>query len=145
MYRVELKKAPIEVRGNRGQRVEVDARYTLTGEVSPSKGGHADRYDLTSDLEGLRCSVKSPKFTLMNASLCVAQDKDGIIAEYFERTHSTEWAYVATDGYIYMMNADEFRKMLQLFCGLSCESNSPRLKVKHSAVKASEQWLRTQL
>lgn len=145
MEQILLKKAPLEVRGNRGQRAEVDARYTLTGVISPSKGGHADRYDLSSDIEELRCSIKAPKFTLMSAKLCTAQDKDGIINEYFEHTHSTAWAYVATDGYIYIMGTEEFKTMLRLFCNISPESTSPRLKVKHTAVKASEQWLQAQL
>lgn len=114
---------------NFGNHCERSLAYTLTGELRKH-----DRvpYYKDSDIPEYKMSVKSSSFTLMSGGVCVAQDFDGIIEEYFSRTASEVIAYVAKNMVAYVMDKTEFREFLTLFCRLERESsqNGGRYKVK---------------
>lgn len=127
---------------NFGQHAEQTLAFTLTGEIR--KHDHVS-YTAGSDIPEFHMSVKSAKFSLMNGNLCVAQDFDGIVEEFFRNTASKCFAYVTQDMECFVMNPEEFRCFVCQFCGLSREStkNGGRCKVQmRSESKKVLEWLR---
>jgi hypothetical protein len=106
-------------------------------------------FDIGSDIEALRMSVKSNGCSLA----CVYRTnketaKAEIIAEYFERVHSNRWAYVVRTDMsleIYEMNAMEFRQFVEKFSGLSRESGKDYYKLKIRTTDKMMAWLKAQL
>ena len=88
-------------------------------------------FDKGSDIEELNASVKSSGASL---ACLYGADKAEIITEYFARVHSSMWIYavqVDSEWWLYQMNADEFRKFLEEFSGLTRESGKEiRYKVR---------------
>ena len=124
---------------NHGQQCELIATYTLVGELRK-----ADKvpFDVGSDIPELACSVKSARFTL--ASKLYGNTLAEMVEDYFNRVHSTVWAYVANDGCIYMMNKTEFAEFLALFTTLQRASskNGGGMVVRmRSESKAVLKWL----
>jgi hypothetical protein len=126
---------------NFGMHAEQALAYTLTGDLRKH-----DKVPFTqgSDIPEFEMSVKSAKFSLMNGNLCESQEFDGIVNEFFAKTASSCFAYVTQGMACYVMNADEFRTFVNLFCSLSREStkNGGRCKVQmRSESKKVIQWL----
>lgn len=102
-------------------------------------------FDLGSDIEPLRMSVKSNGCSLA----CVYSDnkdtaKADIIAEYFRRVHSVRWVYVIRkESYsdMYQMDATEFQEFVERFGGLTRESGKTYYKIKIRTTQKMEQWL----
>ena len=100
-------------------------------------------FDMGSDIEPLHASVKSSGASL--ASLYGA-DKSSIVAEYFARVKSSMWIWVVRvdeEWWLYQMDADEFRTMLELFAGLTRESGKEikyKLRFKKTSGKMIK-WL----
>lgn len=77
-------------------------------------------YDKGSDIEALRASVKSARFTLVNKAL--ASTFDDTVNEYFNTTHSKVWIYaiiIDTEITLYFMDDVEFREFLYKFTALN--------------------------
>lgn len=95
---------------NAGEFVEIAVKSGLGLEL------HKDActaFDKGDDIPEYKASVKSPKFTLTTVNL--GDNKDEIIAHYFERTASETaiWGFVAGEEVItYWMTMDEFREYL---------------------------------
>lgn len=124
-----------------GQHKEQALAYVLTGEIRK-----ADKvpFYMGSDIPEYEMSVKSSKFSLMNGNACICQDFDGIVEEFFNRVKSTKFAYVTNDMVAYVMNIEQFRQFVYMFCGLERESqkNGGRYKVKMRAEsKKTIAWL----
>ena len=124
-----------------GMHAEQAVAYTLTGEMRKH-----DKVPYTdgSDIPEFAMSVKSAKFSLMSGNLCESQEFDGIVDEFFAKTASTCFTYVTQDLECYVMNADEFRTFVSLFCSMSRESarNGGKCKVQmRSESKKVLQWL----
>lgn len=74
-----------------------------------------------SDIEELKMSVKSYRFTLANELTATDNSeatKQSLINQYFSKTASKTWSYSVREGKsltIYIMNADEFRTFLNLW------------------------------
>lgn len=106
-------------------------------------------FDEGSDIEELKISVKSDGCSLA----CVYRNdkttaKTEIIAEYFERVHSTRWIYViGRDNHseLYEMNATEFKEFVEQFGGLSKESGKTYYKIKIRTTQKMEKWLMTRV
>lgn len=99
-----------------------------------------------SDIEPLKMSVKSARFTL--ASTLHGDTKEEKITDYFERTASTSWAYVARNGNIYIMNKTEFTELLNQFCSLQRAStkNGGQMTVRmRTETKKMREWLEGQV
>jgi len=102
---------------NAGEFAEVITKDVLGYE--PRKEPNT-RYDVSSDIEPIRTSVKSSRFTLVNMRLGDTFEES--VDHYFKTTHSTQWIYtVVTDDTVllYWMNATEFRDFLYTFCYLN--------------------------
>ena len=124
-----------------GQHKEQALAYVLTGEIRK-----ADKvpFYMGSDIPEYEMSVKSSKFSLMNGNACIYQDFDGIVEEFFSRVKSRQFAYVTNDMVAYVMNIEQFRQFVYMFCGLERESqkNGGRYKVKMRAEsKKTIAWL----
>ena len=124
-----------------GQHKEQALAYVLTGEIRK-----ADKipFYMGSDIPEYEMSVKSSKFSLMNGNACICQDFNGIVEEFFSRAKSTKFAYVTNDMVAYVMDIEQFRQFVYLFCGLERESqkNGGRYKVKMRAEsKKTIAWL----
>lgn len=128
---------------NRGQYAEMVACRTLLGDAyDPTAKADNKSFDKDSDISSLRISVKSARFSL--ASKLYGETLAEMVADYFNRTHSTSWAYVATDGNIYIMNKAEFAEFLALFTTLQRASskNGGGMVVRmRSESKAVLKWL----
>lgn len=100
-------------------------------------------FDMGSDIEELSASVKSSGASL---ACLYGSDKAEIIREYFARVHSTMWIYVVevdSEFWLYQMNAEEFRAMLEEFSGLTRESGKEiryKLRLKKTSSKMVK-WL----
>lgn len=100
-------------------------------------------FDMGSDIEELNASVKSSGASL---ACLYGPDKDEIIREYFARVYSTMWIYVAevdSEFWLYQMNAEEFKTMLEEFGGLTRESGTEiryKLRLKKTSSKMVK-WL----
>jgi hypothetical protein len=96
-----------------------------------------------SDIEELNASVKSSGASL---ACLYGSDKAEIVREYFARVHSTMWIYVVevdSEFWLYQMNAEEFRAMLEEFSGLARESGKEiryKLRLKKTSSKMVK-WL----
>ena len=105
------------------------------------------RYDKDSDVNymDMHISVKAEKFTLMAGGLCEGRTTfDGIWELYIERTHSNYAVYGTKDGRAFLMNMEEFKEFVYLFCSLGRESqkNGGACKIKcRSESKKMLQWL----
>ena len=96
---------------NAGINAEQSLRYFLHGYTTAHD---SRRFDEASDIDNI--SVKSAHFTLVQGGLLNGSELEPMIDDYFSRVHSTEFAYVARDFTVYMMNAEEFREFLMTFC-----------------------------
>lgn len=105
---------------NHGQHCEQMLAYTLTGELR--KGDHV-AFDKGSDIPEYDMSVKSSRATIVSARLMRSTTRESQIAEYFERVHSTRFAYVANNNIAYVMNAHEFEAFLREFVRFERESS----------------------
>lgn len=124
-----------------GQHKEQALAYVLTGEIRK-----ADKvpFYMGSDIPEYGMSVKSSKFSLMNGNACESQTFEGICEEFFAKVVSTKFAYVTNDMVAYVMNTEQFRQFVYMFCGLERESqkNGGRYKVKMRAEsKKTIAWL----
>ena len=104
---------------------------------------YAVPFDKGSDIEELNASVKSSGASL---ACLYGSDKADIIREYFARVHSTMWIYVVevdSEFWLYQMNAEEFKTMLEEFSGLTRESGKEiryKLRLKKTSSKMVK-WL----
>jgi hypothetical protein len=75
-------------------------------------------YDMGSDIEQTKTSVKSGKATLTNKVL--GENKEEVIKTYFSNVHSTNWDWVVVVDdkvIIYNMNAKEFEEFTTEWAG----------------------------
>lgn len=124
---------------NAGINAEQSLRYFLHGYTTAHD---SRRFDEASDIDNI--SVKSARFTLAQGGLLNGSELEPMIDDYFSRVHSTEFAYVARDFTVYMMNAKEFREFLMAFCTVERDSykNGGKLKVRaRSESKRMVEWL----
>lgn len=124
---------------NAGINAEQSLRYFLHGYTTAHD---SRRFDEASDIDNI--SVKSARFTLVQGGLLNGSDLKAIVDDYFSRVNSTEFAYVARDFTVYMMNAEEFREFLVKFCYVARDShkNGGKLKVRaRSESKRMVEWL----
>ena len=131
-YNPEHKGAPYVVNGkscNAGNLFECVAHEWAENDFSYDT--KAVPFDKGSDIESLNMSVKSSGASLA----CLYGDNMiDILTEYFNRVHSTSWAYVVKlddEFVLYIMNAVEFKEFLESWAGLTRESGQEiRYKVR---------------
>lgn len=104
---------------NAGQALQQDFDYELTGKISKPDNVP---FDKGSDIPEYGISVKSARFTLVSASALSATTFEGQLAEYAERVHSREIAYITKDRIAYIMTLPEFITFCTLFCTMQAES-----------------------
>ena len=104
---------------NNGQHSQQVVDFTLTGNIRKADN---HKWDADSDIPELNMSVKSPRFTLAYA--LNGETKEEKIADYFSRVKSTSWAYITTEGIIYIMNRVEFYEFLMFCTDLQRSSSS---------------------
>lgn len=128
---------------NNGQHSQQVVDFTLTGNIRKADN---HKWDADSDIPELNMSVKSPRFTL--AYSLEGETKEEKINYYFSKVKSTSWAYITTEGDIYIMNRVEFYEFLMLWTGLykASSSNGGHYTVKqnHETNKIRE-WLKAQI
>lgn len=100
-------------------------------------GTHPKRHNRTkwnegSDIEPLKMSVKSNRFSLTAGGQLIGDSLTAMVDDYFARVASVQFAYVTCDYEVYVMNADEFKAFLLTFCTVERDSskNGGRLKVR---------------
>ena len=123
---------------NNGSHAQQVLDFTLTGNIRPHD--HC-KWNEGSDIPEFDMSVKSDRFTL--ASDLIGETMEEKINDYFNRTASKSFAYVATTGIAYIMNAIEFREFLMTFCSMQRDSmkNGGRMKVRFAhETKKVLQW-----
>lgn len=129
----------LNISHNAGINAEQSLRYFLHGYTTAHD---SRRFDEASDIDNI--SVKSAHFTLVQGGLLNGSELEPMVDDYFSRVHSTEFAYVARDFTVYMMNAEEFREFLMTFCTVERDSykNGGKLKVRaRSESKRMVEWL----
>lgn len=134
-----LKITNLNISHNAGINAEQSLRYFLHGYTTAHD---SRRFDEASDIDNI--SVKSAHFTLVQGGLLNGSELEPMVDDYFSRVHSTEFAYVARDFTVYMMNAEEFREFLMTFCTVERDSykNGGKLKVRaRSESKRMMNWL----
>lgn len=134
-----LKITNLNISHNAGINAEQSLRYFLHGYTTAHD---SRRFDEASDIDNI--SVKSAHFTLVQGGLLNGSELEPMVDDYFSRVHSTEFAYVARDFTVYMMNAKEFREFLMAFCTVERDSykNGGKLKVRaRSESKKMVEWL----
>ena len=102
---------------NGGEFAEVVTKAVLGYEAKKDAN---TSYDVASDINELRMSIKSSRFTLVNKVL--ANTFDETVRVYFETTHSTTWVYtivIEDTATLYYMKADEFKEYLYKFTTLN--------------------------
>lgn len=124
---------------NNGQHSQQVVDYTLTGNIRKADN---HKWNEESDIPELNMSVKSARFTLAYA--LEGETREDKINYYFENVKSTSWAYMDTEGNIYIMNRNEFYAFL-MFCTtmqLSSSKNGKHYVVKqnHETQKIRD-WL----
>lgn len=137
MYTFKI--ANLNISHNAGINAEQSLRYFLHGYTTAHD---SRRFDEASDIDNI--SVKSAHFTLVQGGLLNGSELEPMVDDYFSRVHSTEFAYVARDFTVYMMNAKEFREFLMAFCTVERDSykNGGKLKVRaRSESKKMMNWL----
>ena len=115
---------------NSGDATEIITKSVLGFEAV--KDGNTS-YDKGSDIEELRASVKSSRFTLVNKVL--ADSFEDTVNVYFATTHSTTWIYgVIIEGIItlYFMDEVEFKEFLYKFTSLN---ERKVIRAKHTSGK----------
>lgn len=135
-----LKITNLNISHNTGINAEQSLRYFLHGYTTAHD---SRRFDEASDIDNI--SVKSAHFTLVQGGPLNGSELEPMIDDYFSRVHSTEFAYVARDFTVYMMNAKEFREFLMAFCTVERDSykNGGKLKVRaRSESKKMINWLK---
>jgi len=128
---------------NNGQHAQQVVDYTLTGIIRKADN---HKWDVDSDIPELHMSVKGNRFTL--ASDLIGDTVEAKINDYFNRTASTQWAYITTEEEIYIMNRVEFYMFLMLFCTLQADStkNGGKKKVRFGYESARvREWLKAQI
>lgn len=143
MYALKVKEIERTYK-NAGQHAEQALAFTLTNEM---RKHNSMAFDQASDIPEFNMSVKSSRFTLASASMLEASDKEGQIAEYFKRVHSTHVAYVTKDfSKAYVMDMAEFKKFIELFCSLTRESTKngggKKLKCRAESKKMIEWFVK---
>lgn len=127
---------------NNGQHSQQTVDFTLTGQLRKADN---HKWNIESDIPELNMSVKADRFTL--ASDLMGETLSQKVSDYFNCTASTSWAYITTEGQIYIMNRIEFHMFLMLFGTLERDStkNGGKIKVRfaHETAKVRE-WLRAQ-
>lgn len=86
-------------------------------------------YDMGSDIEEIRASVKSSKATLVNKKL--GQNMEEVLDTYFQNVHSTSfiWGVVMDENLtVYTMNAKEFRPFIEAFANFDKSRQVVRFK-----------------
>lgn len=129
----------LNISHNAGINAEQSLRYFLHGYTTAHD---SRRFDEASDIDNI--SVKSAHFTLVQGGLLNGSELEPMVDDYFSRVHSTEFAYVARDFTVYMMNAEEFREFLMTFGTVERDSykNGGKLKVRaRSESKRMVEWL----
>ena len=128
---------------NNGQHSQQVVDFTLTGNIRKADN---HKWDADSDIPELNMSVKSPRFTLAYA--LNGETKEEKIADYFSRVKSTSWAYITTEGIIYIMNRVEFYEFLMFCTDLQRSSSSNgghyTIKQNHETQKIRN-WLKAQV
>lgn len=104
---------------NAGQAAQQNLDFAITGKIR--KPDHV-AFDIDSDIPECGISVKSARFTLVSASALTATTFEGQLAEYAERVHSREIAYVTKSDIAYIMTLPEFITFCTLFCTRQKES-----------------------
>ena len=120
----------------------VAATYNITRVKHDSKSCATDS-DVVAGNK--RISVKSARFSLLSASLCVGMTEfDEIWNHFVEIDNANTYAYVTEEFKVYEMNLDEFKAFVYRFCGLDRESSKNgggvKIRCKHES-KAMLQWL----
>ena len=120
----------------------VAATYNITRVKHDSKSCVIDSDVVAGDK---RISVKSARFSLLSASLCVGMTEfDEIWNHFVEIDNANTYAYVTEEFKVYEMNLDEFKAFVYRFCGLDRESSKNgggvKIRCKHES-KAMLQWL----
>lgn len=108
-------------------------------------------YMTHSDIElpdGRNISVKSNEATLMCGTLCRGcHTFEGIWRRYYRNVHSNLWLYVTKDWVAYLMDKQEFSKMVHHFGTLAHESSKayhlPKIRLRPETKKMI-QWLESQ-
>lgn len=134
-----LKITNLNISHNAEINAEQSLRYFLHGYTTAHD---SRRFDEASDIDNI--SVKSAHFTLVQGGLLNGSELEPMVDDYFSRVHSTEFAYVARDFTMYMMNAKKFREFLMAFCTVERDSykNGGKLKVRaRSESKRMVEWL----
>lgn len=106
---------------NAGQHCEQMLAYTLTGEI---RKANKEPFDKASDIPELNLSVKSSHATLVSPSVLISDTYSTQIDEFFDRTASTQFAYVSKEHIAYIMNKSEFRKFVYAFSYWDREATS---------------------
>lgn len=86
-------------------------------------------YDMGSDIEEIKASVKSSKATLVNKKL--GQNLEEVLDTYFKNVHSTSfiWGIVMDEELtVYVMNAKEFRPFIENFANFDKSRQVVRFK-----------------
>lgn len=102
---------------NNGEFAEAVTKSVLG--FKPTKNANT-AYDKASDIPDMGASVKSSRFTLVNAKL--AESLENSIERYFETTCSKIWIYTVITGNtatLYFMDRMEFKEFLQGFTKLN--------------------------
>lgn len=113
---------------NNGSHCEQLLAYTLTGEMRTHDSVPFDKGSDIPEFGGI--SVKSSHATIVSGALMHSETKSEQIAEYFERTASTVFAYVAENAIAYLMNRTEFCAFLNQFVRMERESSKNGGKMK---------------
>ena len=120
----------------------VAATYNITRVKHDSKSCATDS-DVVAGNK--RISVKSARFSLLSASLCMGMTEfDEIWNHFIEIDNANTYAYVTEEFKVYEMNLDESKAFVYRFCGLDRESSKNgggvKIRCKHES-KAMLQWL----
>ncbi len=136
-----IQTTPISTYANAGARAEQNLIYTICGQT---RAHDSVPFDKGSDYPEWHMSIKSSRFTLASGHMMKSTTFDGQIEEYFTRTASKIWAYVAENGIAYIMNETEFRAFLVTFGKFERDSerNGGKNKIRFPReTKAIIQWL----
>ena len=116
---------------NGGEFAEVVTKSVLGFEATKDANS---RYDLASDINELRASVKSSRFTLVN--MVLGDSFEESLTRYFETVHSTQWIYtivIDDSAILYYMNKEEFKSFVETFCffnerkAIRCKATSGKM------------------
>lgn len=128
---------------NNGIHAQQVVDFTLTGQIRKADNR---KWNEGSDIPELLMSVKTDRFTL--ASDLAGETICEKIEDYFNRVRSVNWAYLANNGTIYIMNRSEFKAFLLRFAKLEKDStkNGGRMKVRFPhETEMVRQWLMAQI